>query len=139
MIDRANAQIERLRHARGRADDTVAGTTGGTDTGGTDGGGTTGDPDAPDTTVVGSTDPCAPPEGASDGCGGTTGCGGDGCNDVGVAAEPPPTSPCKVQPDGTEICEFDCAAGTTVGGTDDASVTTTIDCAGLECPDPGSP
>jgi hypothetical protein len=57
--------------------------------------------------VVGSTEACAAPERASDGCGGTTGCGGDDCNDVGVAEEPPTTYPCKVQPDGSEICEHD--------------------------------
>jgi hypothetical protein len=103
-IERANAQSGANRgempveDAVG-AEDSVSSTTGGTDTGGTD------DIDATEPGFAGAgvagDDPCAPPEGASDGCGGgTTGCGGDGC------VEPTTTVPCKVQEDGREICEY---------------------------------
>jgi hypothetical protein len=113
-IDRANAHLGQgaapgiaadsgsSRGAAGASDPGAASTAGGTDGGSaTDVGGATGGDD-PVTTVV---DPCGPPEGASDGCGGTTGCGGDGC----TAPDGPPdtttTIPCQVQPDGTELCE----------------------------------
>ena len=108
VIDRANAQSGvGIEPALGAADDAVSSTTGGGD-GGTGVGGTTGG-DEPTTTVVTGDDPCAVPDGASDGCGGTTGCGGDACIDVDVAEPPPDTTiPCKVQPDGREICEYTC-------------------------------
>jgi hypothetical protein len=100
-IERANQQAGFVGDTPAIASDTplgVEGTTGGTETGGTD-----------DTTVATAiaADPCAVPEGASDGCGGTTGCGGDGC------VEPTTTIPCKVQADGSEICEVSgCENGT---------------------------
>jgi hypothetical protein len=119
-IDRANEQ----RSSTGRdvqvgAADPSAGTTGGTDAVGTD--------DTPVTaTIVPGTDPCAAPDGASDGCGGTTGCGGDGC------AETPTTVPCKVQADGSEICENTDCGSATVEGPDAPAVD--LPCAGPACP-----
>ena len=112
VIERANAQSVAPGAIEPAVDRAAAAsaTTGTIQTGGTDVGGTTGDPDAPVTTVVGSTDPCAAPDSASDGCGGTTGCGGEGC------VTPDTTiPPCKVQPDGREICEYaECDTTTTI-------------------------
>ena len=109
-IDRANAQngtTSGIEPAMGAVDG-ASGTTGGSDTGGTDVGGP--DVEAPDSTVAA---PCSVPEGASDGCDGTTGCGGDGCVDFTTTT----ANPCTVQPDGSEICEPECAALTPLDGT----------------------
>ena len=131
-IDRANAQrgaFGGIEPAVGAAEDAVTSTTGGTDAGVTD------DRDATVTTVVGSADPCAPLEGSDDGCGGggTTDCGGDGC------VEPTSTIPCKVQADGSEVCEvIECSVGVAVGEerrTND-SVASAQPCDVPSCPQP---
>ncbi|MEQ1788315.1 MAG: hypothetical protein ABL966_14780, partial [Acidimicrobiales bacterium] len=90
-IERANAQSGAWRDG----DPTIAVDLGAPDTGGTTDGDTF---DSTGTAVPGDPgdDPCVAPEGASDGCGGTT--GGD---DPTVTTFPP----CKVQADGSEICE----------------------------------
>lgn len=129
-IDRANAHMgDWAPFGRGDGvaiakDIDAAGTTGGA-------------PDVGTATAGAGGDPCAPPDGASDGCGGTTGgdeceacdpiddnpvstvidCAPDGsdCGTTGGttgSVDPPDTTivpGCKVQPDGSEICETECA------------------------------
>jgi hypothetical protein len=118
-IDRANEQMSSSGRDVAVGAAGAAGTTGGPDTVGTDDTSIT-------TTVVPGDDPCAAPAGASDGCGGTTGCGGDGC------AETPTTVPCKVQADGSEICEISDCGSATVEGPDAPAVD--LPCAGPVCP-----
>ncbi len=123
-IARANAQ---LTDGIGYGRDVGVATASGTDTGGTTGGA----PDVGTAPANAADDPCAPPEGASDGCGGTTGgdeceacdpiddqpvstvidCApdGSGCGTAGGTDGPDTTvvPGCKVQPDGSEICEVE--------------------------------
>ena len=92
---------------------------------------TSGDPDTPVTTVVGSTDPCAARRRIRwlrwrrRGAGATA---------AATEPAPPTTVPCKVQPDGSEICEFECVGATI--GTGPATATTTLECPAPPCPQP---
>ncbi|MFL6206846.1 MAG: hypothetical protein ACJ739_16010 [Acidimicrobiales bacterium] len=113
-IERANdrsSSVGGIEPAIGSAADAGVATggsssgTGGTGTGDT-GAGDAGTVGEPSTTII---TQCAAADDPSGGCVGTTGCGGDGCIEPGVA------SPCEAQPDGKELCAHDCALDATIG------------------------